>query len=163
MTPFFAELFLRRMKNSTNIKKLKSLSEGKIQTHFYTRKHVSYTKKTSACLRSIPWLCHCKTRFPKYSVGFAHTLAIFLRYIYLPKISRSVVTGILFKLFRFFMIIDNLFYYNIILCAIINDSECVNIRFWIWESLTFAFNRSIVPQTRALKFLVQIFYSHGVH
>ena len=36
--------FLRRMKNSTNIKKLKSLSEGKIQTHFYTRKHVSYTK-----------------------------------------------------------------------------------------------------------------------
>ena len=77
--------FYDASKNSTNIKKLKSLSESKIQTHFYTWKHVSYTKKTSACLRSIPWLCHCTTRFPQYSVGFANTLAIFFRYKYLAK------------------------------------------------------------------------------
>ena len=122
----------------------------------------------------MPWRCQCATRFPKYSVGFANILSIFfVCYIFL-KICRSftvvgnrnvVQDGMLLT---FLNTIGNIFYY---VCEIVNHLawmcrgfiknkslnifwcvECVNISCCIWESLSFVFNTSIVPQICHLHF-----------
>ena len=87
-------LFWRRFKKINKHQKIKiSVRRQNSNVFLHTKTRILH-KKTSACLRSISWLCQCRNRFPKYSVDFANTLSIFLRYIIFLKNIVVLVTSV---------------------------------------------------------------------